>query len=234
MAAIGRLPDTLADRCIVIRMHRKRWDEECERLRDLETTDLRQRCQNFVREHATAIRDARAVIPGLLHDRAADIWEPLFVIADLAGESWPKKARQAAISLTTIAQENNPIGSFLFDLIFIMVVNKAERMFTCDIVDWLNAQRFAHRPWREALKGKPVTDMWLSQQLRPYGVRSKTFRHEGKVGKGYLHDEIMEVSRRYVPHSEVEKWKEENPREEKGGAETDAEAATPDRHQSRD
>src|SRR2546423_1078671 len=46
-AAIGRLPDTLADRCIVIRMHRKTGKEECERLRDLETMDIRRRCMRF-------------------------------------------------------------------------------------------------------------------------------------------------------------------------------------------
>lgn len=36
IAAIGRLPETLADRCIVITMHRKRADEACERLRELD------------------------------------------------------------------------------------------------------------------------------------------------------------------------------------------------------
>jgi hypothetical protein len=40
MAAIGRLPDTLADRCILIRMQRKTASEQCERLRDLEASAL--------------------------------------------------------------------------------------------------------------------------------------------------------------------------------------------------
>jgi len=35
MAAKGRLPDTLADRCILIRMQRKAGREACERLRSL-------------------------------------------------------------------------------------------------------------------------------------------------------------------------------------------------------
>jgi Protein of unknown function (DUF3631) len=214
MAAIGRLPDTLADRCIVIRMQRKRWDEECGRLRDLDTADLRQRCARFVREHAEVIREARPVVPGELHDRAADIWEPLFIVADLAGGEWPEKARRAAITLTAITQENNPISSFLFDLFFVFVVNEAQRMFTIELLAWLNSARFSERPWMEARKGKPVTDVWVAQQLRPYGVRPKAFRVEGKLGKGYLQEEIMEVCRRYVPQSEVQRWKEENPKEE--------------------
>jgi len=49
LAAIGRLPDTLADRCIVVRMQRKTSWEECQRLRNLDTAGLRQKCAQFVR-----------------------------------------------------------------------------------------------------------------------------------------------------------------------------------------
>jgi hypothetical protein len=35
-----------------------------------------------------------------LNDRAADNWEPLFAIADLAGDEWPRLARTAAVKLS--------------------------------------------------------------------------------------------------------------------------------------
>jgi hypothetical protein len=41
MAGIGRLPDTLADRCILIRMQRNTPSERCERLRDLDADTLK-------------------------------------------------------------------------------------------------------------------------------------------------------------------------------------------------
>ena len=88
ICAIGRLPDTLADRCILIGMERKRADEECERLRDLDGRGLRERCERFVREHQSAIAGARPRGATDLNDRAADIWEPLLALADLAGGSW--------------------------------------------------------------------------------------------------------------------------------------------------
>src|SRR5712672_862118 len=111
ICAIGRLPDTLADRCIVIGMERKRVDEQCERLRDLDGSGLREKCERFVREHRGAIAGARPKGATDLNDRAADIWEPLMALADLAGGSWPERARQAASHLTVLGQESNPISS---------------------------------------------------------------------------------------------------------------------------
>jgi hypothetical protein len=91
MVAIGRLPDTLADRSIVIRMQRKAAGEQCERLRELEgegVARLRGQCARFVAERAGAIAEGKPQIPGSLNDRAGEIWEPLLVLADLAGGSW--------------------------------------------------------------------------------------------------------------------------------------------------
>src|SRR5258708_33871212 len=100
MAAIGRLPDPLADRCILIRMQRKTASEECERLRSLETSAIRRQCARFVMDHSNEIANAQPEIPSTLHDRAADIWEPLLALAALAGGDWPELAPQAACSLS--------------------------------------------------------------------------------------------------------------------------------------
>jgi hypothetical protein len=87
MAAIGRLPDTLADRCLLIRMHRNTVQEQCERLRNLRrmADALRRKCARFVRDHSEVIAEACPDVPADLNDRAADIWEPLCALADLAG-----------------------------------------------------------------------------------------------------------------------------------------------------
>src|SRR5207249_230683 len=115
MAAIGRLPDTLADRCIMIRMQRKTPKEQCERLRNLEATDLKRQCARFVTDHASQIAVAQPEIPSSLNDRAADIWEPLLALADLAGGDWPELARQAAVSLSASTQ-SNPVATLLLDI----------------------------------------------------------------------------------------------------------------------
>src|SRR5262249_32950756 len=104
ISRIGRLPETLADRCIVIRMQRKTSRECCERLRKLEPSTLKEGCERFVGERAEEIAAAAPEIPPSLNDRAADIWEPLLIIADLAGGEWPGLARQAAIHLSATAE----------------------------------------------------------------------------------------------------------------------------------
>jgi putative DNA primase/helicase len=219
MAAIGRLPDTLADRCIVIRMQRKTIHEDCDRLRKFEASNLRERCAQFVSQNRAAIASAEPEIPQTLHDRAADIWEPLFVLADLAGGDWPRKARQAAEALATGAQGRSPIGAFMLDIYSAMAVANTDRISSRDLVSWLNG--FTDRPWHD-LPGlrivncgqrKEVTELWLAQQLRPYGIRPKTLRIGDKTPKGYLEADLLEPFRRYVPRSEWEAFKAENERQ---------------------
>src|SRR6267154_1261530 len=96
IAAIGHLHPTLASRCIVIRMQRKTEEEECDRLKRLNATELQRKCARFVADHAAEIARAEPQIPHGLTNRAADVWEPLLALADLAGGWWPELARTAA------------------------------------------------------------------------------------------------------------------------------------------
>src|SRR5262249_9406292 len=130
------------------------------------------------------IAKARPAVPEDLNDRAADIWEPLLALADLAGVDWPEKARKAAVGLTSRAQSESPIGALLLD-IMIMLVQQAcaegngwmkarggARIFSRELVAGLNC--CTDRPWMVLRRGKGVTERWLSQQLSPYGIRPRT------------------------------------------------------------
>ena len=205
IAAIGRLPETLSDRCIVIRMQRKTAKEECERLRSLEGEPLRRRCARFVRDHAVEIARGRPEIPAGLNDRAADIWEPLLMLADLAGGRWPVQAREAAMGLSGRSEESSPMGSLLFDVFMAFALSPEKRLFSRDLVARLN--QGADRPWMEARNGKRITEVWLSRELRPYGIRPRCMRLGELVGKGYTMEDFAEVFRRYMPKSEMEEYK---------------------------
>ena len=202
MAAIGRLPDTLADRCILIRMQRKGGQEQCERLRSLAVTALRRQCTRFVLDNAVGIAEARPELPAGLNDRAGDIWEPLLALADIAGGDWPGWARTAALDLTAVSQEVNPIGSLLVDMFIAFHLAKAEKVFSRDLVRELNLQE--DRPWVELRRGRVLTEHWLARQLRPYGVRPRTVWIGERSSKGYVLEEMLDAFRRYVPRSEID------------------------------
>jgi hypothetical protein len=74
-------------------------------------------------------------------------------------------------------------------------------MFSRDIVETLNA--YTDRPWMVLRRGKEVTETWLSQQLRGYGLRPRTIWIGERSAKGYMEEDFTEVFRRYLPKSAV-------------------------------
>ncbi len=111
----GRLPDTIRDRAVELRLQRKTDDEPVARFRqryaEIESLDLRNRLEEWAAEHEDALRAAEPNLPNALNDRAADAWEALLAIADLAGGQWPALARDAAVALIPSEEEANPHGS---------------------------------------------------------------------------------------------------------------------------
>ena len=110
LSGIGtdRWPDTVLDRSIRITLQRKKNDETVARFRHrkayAETEALRNALAVWAAEHTQALHDAEPRLPDELDDRAAEGWEPLFAIADLADMS--EQARKAAIGLAKDAPED--------------------------------------------------------------------------------------------------------------------------------
>src|SRR5262249_9500566 len=157
--------------------------------------ELRQKCARFVQDHANAIANAQPEIPQDLNDRAADIWEPLLALADLAGGDWPEKARDAAGGVWGKGAGGRPLPLLLLDIMILfaeqecapgnewMKTGGGVRIFSRDLVAGLNAR--GERPWMVMRRGKEVTERWLSQQLSPYGLRPRTIWIGDVSAKGY-------------------------------------------------
>ena len=81
IAMIGRLPDTLEDRSVVVGMRRRAPGEHVERLRldriDEEVSGLRQRMMRWAADHTEGLRQGDPAVPtGIVSDRARDNWRP--------------------------------------------------------------------------------------------------------------------------------------------------------------
>ena len=103
LAGIGAMPDTIEDRAVVIRMRRRAPGETVapfrhRRDRPALTTLAAAARPAGSRAHLAELESAEPAMP--LEDRAADTWEPLIAVADLAGGDWPALARHAAVALT--------------------------------------------------------------------------------------------------------------------------------------
>jgi hypothetical protein len=153
IAMIGKLPPTLEDRSIVIRLARKAAHETVDRLvphRDEELAQLADAAASWAANNAVLIADAEPAIPDELNDRAADNWRQLLAIADMAGKDWADRARSAAIALSDIEQDS--YGELLLlDLKEIFGVRSVDRLRSIDIVAE-NKVRSLIRPTNPQLK----------------------------------------------------------------------------------
>jgi hypothetical protein len=161
--------------------------------------DLRGRLAAWARAHLGDLQHAAPAMP--LEDRAADTWEPLIAIADLAGGDWPARARAAAATMTQAEaqQEEDTAASvrLLADLRQLFTAADAEALYTSTILEGLHQLEDA--PWA-AWYGHPLTTRELARLLRPYQVESKNVReHGGAPRKGSVRADLRDAWARYVP-----------------------------------
>jgi Protein of unknown function (DUF3631) len=203
LAAIGELPDTIMDRAVIVRMRRRAAGEQVRPYRTRRDApplhDLRDRLATWARAHLRALQYATPQMP--LEDRAADTWEPLIAIADLAGGDWPARARHAAATMTQAEaqQEEDTAASvrLLADLRQVFHTMGAEALYTSSILEALH--KLEDGPWADWF-GHPLTTRELAKLLRPYQVESRNIReHGGSPRKGYARADLHDAWARYVP-----------------------------------
>jgi hypothetical protein len=205
LSGIGRLPDTIADRCLPIRMKRRARGERIERLRRrearAEADALRELCAAWTLENLDALAIARPDLPTELDDRAQDAYEPLVAIADLAGGEWPHRARKALVALRAQGDEEEATAAerILADCRAVFEERNVDRLATADLLEALRADEEA--PWAD-WGGKGLTAHGLGRMLGEYGIRSRTIRLPGgDTPKGYMRASFEDAWTRYTPVS---------------------------------
>jgi Protein of unknown function (DUF3631)/DnaB-like helicase N terminal domain len=239
LAGIGRLPDTVEDRAVPIKLKRRTRREQIERFRRRDVTpeaaELRDVARTWAESIASALEHARPDLPERLDDRAADAWEPLLAIADLAGGDWPKRARRAALVLSAdeVRDEDSDRVQLLADIRRALDLDGGDRLSTAALLATLTGDEEA--PWATYGRGdKPLGAHALAGLLRPFGIRSRTVRLEdGTTPKGFKREQFEDAWERYAPASGAsETQHRRNPHDERdfaafqsatsGGAKTGA------------
>ena len=202
IAKIGTLPDTLADRSIIIEMKRKAPGEKVEKLGNPQQSNhflmLRECLARWAADNQAKMPRTVAAMPEGLNDRAADNWEVLISIADYAGGSWPIKARTAAIALSgEEASEADSVKTLLLsDIRDLFTTKDADRLASAVIVEHLAT--LDHRRWPEWKGGRPMTKVQLARVLGTFKIRSGTIRFTHGTDKGYYLAAFADAFSRYL------------------------------------
>jgi putative DNA primase/helicase len=222
IAMIGQVPDTIADRSIVVPMSRKLTSETCAPLAQLDTAEIQARCARFARDMAQFISQAGKIHGEGLNDRAADTFDPLYVIARLAGGGWEQKLHAAALALNAGAYSHHAGTELLSDIVSIFILSGSEKLFSRVLTNTLREGGCGMRSL--ALKYASINEYRIAKILRAYGIRPSNIRIGKEVNKGYDISQFREAQARYVPEAETEAQIKEIRRRMELQAEADIEA----------
>lgn len=201
LAGLNDLPDTIMTRSVVVRMRRRAPGERVEpwRLRTCgpEAYELGEALAVWADVVRPEALDHWPEMPPGVEDRNADVWEALLTVADLAGGTWPERARVAAVALVTAAAAKPPtLGVLLLaDVRRVFEDHDAERLPTDALVNALVG--LEESPWGD-LRGRELDARGLARRLAKYDVKPRNIRHGGAVVKGYDRADFLDPWSRYL------------------------------------
>ncbi|MGC2344921.1 MAG: DUF3631 domain-containing protein [Mycobacterium sp.] len=202
LAGLDDLPDTLMSRSIICRMRRRAPSEPVEpwrlRVNAPEAEKLHYRLAQWSSGVTDQVTDKWPEMPPSVTDRAADVWEPLIIIADQAGGHWPDMARVTAVTLVTDSR-----GGTL--TLGVQLLSDTRSLF--DTHNWVtagtdqlltNLKGIEESPWSVINKGEALSPRGLAARLHKYGIKPKLHKVDGDVFRGYARAQFEDAWSRYL------------------------------------
>jgi putative DNA primase/helicase len=198
LAMIGCPPDTIMDRSILVRLRRKRPEDQVERfsarlgdaLAPLARKAARWVCDNRIRLSA-----ADPDMPDELNDRAQDNARSICAIVDTAGGSWPRRLRAALVAVSRQEIEDDPASPgvlLLSDIAEILDRWKGVTISSHELLAELTADE--EGPWAEWRRGDPITARGIAKLLKEFGIRPTRDRN----GRFYRVADLRDACDRYL------------------------------------
>lgn len=205
-AAIGQLPDTLADRSIRITMQRKLPGQKVERFlqsrAQRETEPIRERLIAWAESRQDTVRQSYEQTPDLLfiEDRDADLWMPLFAVCAVAAPERLPELRICAQTLTDAKAGDDVEDSYPLKLLAdVQSVwsGGPPHMVTVSLLEALKT--LPESPWGDYGKDG-LNARSLAKMLRQFGIQSRTVRSSAsETAKGYQRADFEHAFSRYLP-----------------------------------
>lgn len=194
-AAIGRLPDTLLDRSIVIRMKRRSKSQAVERFRlaraTAEAMPIRERAVEFAQSHAAdierAYQEVLAADLKFLNDRDADLWTPLFTMCSILAPERRSDLEKCARVLSDTKAGDDTEDSWALTLLKDIKAVWPDGEDKCETSRLIESLKLLEEsPWLE----QQLTPRKLARTLRPFEIEARKVRIEEHTARGYLFEHL--------------------------------------------
>lgn len=181
----GAIPDTIADRCIVFELKRKKKDEEVERLIERKVApiaeELRERMTKWAATNMDALLDSEPKMIDEISDRAFEIAEPLLAVAGRF-RGWTATARRDLIHLLSAKKPTDSLQTQAL---------KAARELATDGKTIITSKELAAK--------LDISTKRLGILLNPYSITPGTKRLPGgTTAKGYYTRDFQDAWERYL------------------------------------
>jgi putative DNA primase/helicase len=198
---LDKLDKATRSRTIGIRMQRKERSQKVAKFRRVDGTTLQRKCMRWAQDNAEAIKAVPPMdVDECATDRQEDVWEPLVVIARVAGGGWEKRIRFAATQLAGGGSDgaSETVAHQLLASLQTYFAEHGERADTKTIIAALNeAGDFA-----DVNYGRGLTPHYVAKLLKPYGIEPHSQKMpDGKVLRGYSHEDCQQAFSTYLGDS---------------------------------
>jgi hypothetical protein len=171
----------------------------------------RRKLARFALDNAETLRAANPAMPEGFDNRLRQNWKLLFAIADLAGGTWPKRVRAAAVKLTKQYYEPSVGRQCLSLFVELFLKSEYEGMVTSG---WAQEQ-FTADPtsiWVNYRGKGPITQWGIKNILASYDIRPDSIHPRGRPSDRGYKIEWFETAFRHYLHIEIadilEQWRE--------------------------
>lgn len=202
IACIGKLPDTIMDRSIIVILKRKMPFEKRAHLRlrklEKEVEIIKCKCMRFMDDISEILKDAEPELPEELGNRQADVWEPLIMIADCISDEAGKELRKVAVAVcgSTKTFDSNSLKTLLLkDIRQILTECRQDYISSVDLCSKLCEREDA--PWAE-YKGTGLTVNKLAFLLKDFDIHPTQKMTTGSNKKVYLKENFQDTFSRYL------------------------------------
>jgi len=203
LTGIRKIPDTVLDRSIIIRMERRSKNDppiiQFRRRDKRAFSDIQRKIVRWIDDNEAVIMTGLGKVnfPEGLDDRAADCWECLLAITETAGGEWPRKL-YAACEKASQAKDEGTIREILLADIKTIYEKKGNPAHLPTSLLLQKLENLDSQTWAEFSRGKPITAAGLGKLLKPYGISSGTIRTGGETYKGYKREAFTSAWGRYL------------------------------------